>query len=152
MDFVSVVQILDAPVPQLGAFIPAVLEHVIVPLPKVQVVGRVARVRAPLVAVLVLAVTPAGRTSRPTGAAPEFEEEEDDELEMFDESTDRFEHSNWRPRRLCRPYMAGRCEDGWGCTFAHGEQEPHPSTLRDVTRLVNLRQKQQQRKRRRQRQ
>ena len=55
-------------------------------------------------------------------------------LEMFDESIDRFEHSSWRPRRLCRPFSAGRSEDGWGCTFAHGEQELHPSTLRGAER------------------
>ena len=60
--------------------------------------------------------------------------EEEEELEMFDETTDRFEHSSWRARRLCCPYMAGRCEDGWGCTFAHGEQELHPSTLRAAER------------------
>ena len=57
------------------------------------------------------------------------EVEEEEEPEMFDMATDRFEHSSWRPRRLCRHYMAGRCEDGWGCKFAHGEQELHPSTL-----------------------
>ena len=33
-----------------------------------------------------------------------------------------------------RHFMAGRCEDGWGCTFAHGEQELHPSTLRGAER------------------
>ena len=107
MDFVPVVEILDAPV----------LEQVIVlPLPEVQVVGRVARVRAPLVAVPVLAVSPAGLRD-PTEAALEFGEdeevEEEKELEMFDETTDRFKHSSWRPRRLCRLYMAGCCEDGW---------------------------------------
>ena len=51
------------------------------------------------------------------------EEEEEEELEMFDESIDRFELSGWRPRRFCCDYMAGCCARGWGCTFAHGEQE-----------------------------
>ena len=79
--------------------------------------------QAPLVALPALAVPPT-----PTDAALEFEEEEDEEveeeeLEMFDESIGRFEHSSFRPRRLCRHYMAGRCEEGWSCTFAHGEQE-----------------------------
>ena len=55
------------------------------------------------------------------------EEEEEEELEMFDESIDRFELSGWRPRRLCCDYMAGCCARGWGCTFAHGEQEVIPS-------------------------
>ena len=80
-------------------------------------------------AVPALAV-PATGLRDPTDAAQEFEEvEEEEELEMFDESIDRFEHSSFRPRRLCRHYMAGRCEEGWSCTFAHGEQELHPSTL-----------------------
>ena len=47
VDFVPVVVILDAPVPQMGASTPAVLEQVIVPLrQEVQVVGRSAGVRA----------------------------------------------------------------------------------------------------------
>ena len=54
---------------------------------------------------------------------------EEEELEMFDESIDRFELSGWRPRRLCCDCMAGCCAGGWGCTFAHGEQELHPSSL-----------------------
>ena len=29
---------------------------------------------------------------------------EEEELEMFDESIDRFEHTRCRPRRLCRPH------------------------------------------------
>ena len=86
---VDFVQILNAPVPQMGASTLAVLEQVIVPpLPEVQVVGRVARVRAPLAAVPVLAVSLAGLRD-PTDAALEFkEEEEDDEVEeeeVFDE-------------------------------------------------------------------
>ena len=136
-EFVPMVQILDIHVPREGASFLIVLEQVIVPLlPEVQVAGRVARVRAPLVAVPVLAVSPAGLRD-PTDAALEFEEEEDEgeeeeeeELEMFDKSIDRFEHSSFRPRRLCRHYMAGRCEEGWSCTFAHGEQELHHSTRR----------------------
>ena len=89
--FVPVVRILDA---QMATSIRAVLEQMIVPpLPEVQVVGRVARVRAPLVAVPVLAVSPAGLLD-PTDAALESEEEEEEdddveeeeELEMFDES------------------------------------------------------------------
>ena len=104
------------------------LEQVIVPpLPEVQLVGRVARVRAPLVAVAALAVPQTGLRD-PTDASLEFEEEkeedeeveEEEELEMFNESIDQFEHSSFRPRRLCRHYMAGRCDEGWSCTFAHG--------------------------------
>ena len=113
------------------------LEQVIVPpLPEVQLVGRVARVRAPLVAVPALAVSQTGLRD-PTDAALEFEEEEeeDEELETFDESIDQFEHSSFHPRRLCRHYMAGRRDEGWSCTFAHGEeQELHPSTSRGAER------------------
>ena len=54
---------------------------------------------------------------------------EEEDLEMFDESIDRFELSGWRPRRLCCDCMAGCGAGGWGCTFAHGEQELHPSSL-----------------------
>ena len=61
-------------------------------------------------------------------------EAEEEELEMFDESIDRFEHSRWRPRRLCLHFMAGRFGAGWACTFADGEQELHPSTLRGWSR------------------
>ena len=57
------------------------------------------------------------------------EEEEEEVLEMFDESIDRFELFGWRSRRLCCDYMAGCCARGWGCTFAHGEQELHPTSL-----------------------
>ena len=49
-------------------------------------------------------------------------EEEEEVLEMFDESIDRFEHSGFRPRRVCVHYLAARCEEGWSCTFPHGEQ------------------------------
>ena len=35
-------------------------------------------------------------------AEEDDEVEEEEELEMFDETTDRFEHSSWRPRRQCR--------------------------------------------------
>ena len=119
------VQILDIHVPREGASYPAVLEQVIgPPLPEVQLVGRVARVRAPLVSVPALAV-PLARLRDPSDAALEYEEEE----EMFDESIDRLEHSSIRPRRLCRHYMAGRCEEGWSCTFAHDEQWLHPAAL-----------------------
>ena len=45
---------------------------------------------------------------------------------LFDESIDWFEHSSFRPRRLCRHHMAGSCGREWSCTFAHGEQEVHP--------------------------
>ena len=55
------------------------------------------------------------------------EGEEEEELEMFDESIDRFELSGWRHRRFCCDDMAGCCAGGWGCTFAQGEQELHPS-------------------------
>ena len=57
------------------------------------------------------------------------DEGEEEELEMLDESIDRFELSGWRPRRLCCDYVARCCAGGWGCTFAHGEQELHPSSL-----------------------
>ena len=67
-------------------------------------------------------------------AEEDDEVEEEEEPDMFDEAIDWLEHSSWRSQRLCRPFMAGRCEDGWGCTFAHGEQELHPSTLRAAER------------------
>ena len=72
----------------------------------------------------------------PTNAVLEFVEARSLEsvLKTFDESIDRLEHSSFRPRRLCRHYMAGRCEEGWSCTFAHGEQELHRSTLRGADR------------------
>ena len=101
VDFVPVVQILDAPVSQMGASIPAVLEQVIVPsLPEVRFMERVARVRAPLVAVPGLAVPPTALRDH-SDAALEFEEdeeedegvEEEEELEMFDESINRFPSS-----------------------------------------------------------
>ena len=65
----------------------------------------------------------------------EEEDEEDDEdediksVEEFDESVDRFEHSGWRPMRLCTAYYSGGCARGWECTFAHSEQELHPWAL-----------------------
>ena len=45
------------------------------------------------------------------------EGEEEQELEMFEESIDRFELSGWRPRRLCCDYMAGCSAGRWGCTY-----------------------------------
>ena len=81
-----------------------------------------------------LAVSPAGLRDL-TDALEFVEEEEDDEveeereLEMFDETNDRLEHSSWRPQRLCRPSTAGFREDGWSCTFAHGEQRAPPVHL-----------------------
>ena len=124
VDFVPVVQILDGPVPQMVASIPAVLEQVIVPpLPEVHVVGRVADF-----------VTPRTLHWSLRKRREDDDEVEEDVLEMFDESIDWLEHSRWLPWRLCRPFMAGRCEDGWGCTFAHGEQQLHPSTLRGAER------------------
>ena len=49
-----------------------------------------------------------------------FEDEDvsDDELPV-----DRFAHAAVRPWRLCVFHLAGRCDAGWRCTFAHG----HPS-------------------------
>ena len=45
MEFLPVVQVIDAPVPQMGASIPAVPEQVIIqPLPEARVVEHVARV------------------------------------------------------------------------------------------------------------
>ena len=67
-------------------------------------------------------------------AEGEEEVEEEEELEMFDESTDQYEHYSFRPKRLCRHFMAGRCEAWWSCTFAHGEQELHPAALRRADR------------------
>ena len=64
----------------------------------------------------------------------EEEVEEEEELEMFDESVDRFGRCCFRPKRLCRHFMAGRCEAGWSCAFAHGEQELHPHALRRANR------------------
>ena len=66
----------------------------------------------------------------------EFEDEEEEEeeveeevLEMFDDSIDGIEQSGFRPRCLCSHHVAGRCEKGWSCTFAHGEPDLHPHTL-----------------------
>ena len=79
-EFVPMVQILDIHLPREG-----VLEQVIVPpLPEVQLVGWVARVRAPLVAVPALAVPPTGLRD-PTDAALEFEEEEEEDEELEEE-------------------------------------------------------------------
>ena len=99
------------------------VQVIVPPLPEVQFVERVARVRAPLVPVPASAVPPTGLRD-PTDAALDFEEEEEEEedegveeeeeVEMFDE------HSSFRHRRLCRHYMSGRCEEGWSCSFAHG--------------------------------
>ena len=61
--------------------------------------------------------------------AEEEEEEEEEVLEMFVESIDRFEYSGYRTRRLCSHNLAGRCERGRNCTFAHGEQELHSRSL-----------------------
>ena len=59
-------------------------------------------------------------------AEEEVVESEDMELvEEFDKSVDRFEHSGWRPMRLCAPYRGGGCVGRWECTFSHGEQELH---------------------------
>ena len=114
-------QILDAPVPQVGASIPAVLEQVIVqPLPEARVVEHVARV--PLMAFPSLDVPMTGLHD-PT---KKEEVEEEEEVEVFDRSIDRFEHSGFRPRRLCVHFMAGRSEREWTCTFAHFEKELHP--------------------------
>ena len=60
------------------------------------------------------------QSSRPSSHVEEEDdgEVEEEELEMFDESIDRFEHSGFFPWRLSSRYMAGRCERGWSCTFA----------------------------------
>ena len=94
------VQILDVHVPRNGASAPTVLEQVLVPpLPEARAVGNVARVRAPLTALPSLVVPPMGLCD-PTDIALEFEEEEEEEVEMFDGSIDRFEHSAFRPGRI----------------------------------------------------
>ena len=113
----------------------AVLEQVIVPpLPEAPFVGRVARVRAKPVAVPSLAVPPTRHCDH-TDTFPEFEEEEvEKELKMFDGSIGHYEHSSFRPRSFSRHYLAERCEDGWSCTSAHGEQAPHPAALRGADR------------------
>ena len=134
MDFLPVVQILDAPVPQLGAYFPAVLEQVIVqPLPAARVVEPVALVRVSQTSFPSVVVPPTGLQDRTDRlrvrviSAEEVsdeecdEEEEEEEVEMFDNSIDRFEHSRFRPRRLCVCFMSGSCEEGWSCTFAHSE-------------------------------
>ena len=95
-------QILDAPVPQMEASIPAVLEHVIVPhLPEIQVVERVARVRAPLPVL----------SRQPDFVTPLT-------LQLIS-----------RKRR--RTTTRWRRKKSWRCS-THGEQELHPSTLRAV--------------------
>ena len=45
---------------------------------------------------------------------------------MFDESIDHFEHSRFRPRRLCRHHVVGAAKKA----FAHGEQGLHLAALR----------------------
>ena len=59
----------------------------------------------------------------------DVEDEDMESVEEFDESLDRFEHSGWRPMRLCTSYYSGGCARGWECTFAQGEQELHPRAL-----------------------
>ena len=120
------VQILDPPVPQLGASFPGVLEQVIVqPLPAARVVEPVARVRVLHTSFPSVVVPPAGTDRfRVRVVSSESDEDLRKRRRRFDESIDRFEHSRCRPRLLCVYFMAGRCEQGWSCTFAHGEQEP----------------------------
>ena len=38
------------------------------------------------------------------------------------------------PDALYGHCLAGRCERGWSCTFAHGEEEFHPHALREAHR------------------
>ena len=70
----------------------------------------------------------------PSLDVPQTSLQEEDVLEMLDESIDRFEQSGFRLRRLCIHNVAGRCSRGWSCTFAHGEQELHPHSLPGVHR------------------
>ena len=111
------VQILDVHVPRKGASAPTVLEQVLVPpLPEARAVGNVAHVRAPLTALPSLVVPPMGLCD-PTDIALKFEEEEEEEVEMFDGSH--------RPlRTLCLPPRKD-----WSCTFPHAKQEVHPRSL-----------------------
>ena len=122
-------------------------EQVIVqPLLEARVVEHVARVRVPLLAFPSLDVPTTGLhdpTDMIVLALDEEEEEaegeeeveeEEEVLETLDESIGRFEHSGFRPRHLCGHHRAGRCERGWSCTFAHGEQELHPHSLHGADR------------------
>ena len=141
VEFVPVVQILDAPVPQVVDSVLAVPEQRIVQhLPEACVLEHVARVWVPLMSFPSLDVPTTGlHDPAEMIAVLELDEEkeeveEEEVLEMFDESIDRFEHSDFCPRRLCVHFMAGRCERGWSCTFAHGEQQLHPHAFREADR------------------
>ena len=104
--------------------LPAVLEQVIVqPLPEARVVEHVARVWVPQMALPSLDVPRTGLHDPTDMIVLDLnevaEEVVEDVLEMFDQSIDRFEHSAFRPRRLCVHFMLGRCERGWSLTFPH---------------------------------
>ena len=120
-----VVQILDVHVRQEEGSFPAVLEQLIVPpLPEAPFVAYVARVRAPLVAVPSL-VVPQTVLRDPTDTSLSLTRKRrprrrrKKELEIF-------EHSRFRPRRLCRHHVVGAAKKA----FAHGEQELHLAALR----------------------
>ena len=55
--------------------------------------------------------------------------------EMVDESIDHFEHSSFRPRRLCSHFMAGCCGRGWSCTLVRTRAPSSFSSLEQTTNL-----------------
>ena len=62
----------------------------------------------------------------------EEDDEEEDEDEDEDEDSDEFVGdltrfpAGFMPMRMCRWYPSGNCRQGWGCMFAHHENELHP--------------------------
>ena len=48
---------------------------------------------------------------------------DDEDVYDYEPLVDRFAHAAVRPWRLCVFHLAGRCDAGWRCTFAHGEHE-----------------------------
>ena len=108
MEFLPVVQVIDAPVPQMGASIPAG-SVIVQPLLEARVVEHVACVR---VQQMVFPSSDVLTTSLQVSKdmtmleLDEVDEEAEDVdvevgvLEMFDESIDRFEQSGFRSRRL----------------------------------------------------
>ena len=62
----------------------------------------------------------------------ENEEEEENEDEDEDEDSAEFVGDPTRfpagfmPMRMCRWFPSGNCRQGWGCMFAHHENELHP--------------------------
>ena len=69
---------------------------------------------------------PPGQEEEVAEEEEEYESEYGFEVDDVDEDgllVDRFAHADVRPWRLCVFHLAGRCDAGWQCTFAHGEHE-----------------------------